>query len=127
MARRLASADVTVGNLEGTLSEAGAPTQGGDSFAAPPAVRGALRDAGFDVLSLANNHLGDYGPVALADTVRLLRERRLQTFGAGRTVREAWRPAVVGRDGLTLGELPAGSVVGTGSPRRASQLAGLGL
>lgn len=42
-------------------------------------------------------------------------------------VREDPRDVVVARDGLTLGELPAGSVVGTGSPRRASQLAGLGL
>ena len=44
-------------------------------------------------------------------------------------VREDPRDALVARDGLTLGELPPGSVVGTGSPRRASQLraAGLGL
>jgi poly-gamma-glutamate synthesis protein (capsule biosynthesis protein) len=105
MAGRLASADVTVGNLESTLSEAGAPTQGGDSFAAPPEVRGALRDAGFDVLSLANNHTGDYGPVALVETVRLLRAAGLRSFGAGRSVREAWSPAVVERGGVTLGFL----------------------
>lgn len=44
-------------------------------------------------------------------------------------VREDPRDALVARDGLTLGELPPGSIVGTGSPRRASQLeaAGLGL
>jgi len=42
-------------------------------------------------------------------------------------VREDARDALVARDGLTLGELPAGSVVGTGSPRRAAQLAALGL
>jgi hydroxymethylbilane synthase len=42
-------------------------------------------------------------------------------------VREDPRDALVARDGLTLGELPAGSVVGTGSPRRAAQLAALGL
>jgi hydroxymethylbilane synthase len=41
--------------------------------------------------------------------------------------REDPRDVLVARDGLTLGELPAGSVIGTGSPRRASQLAGLGL
>lgn len=41
--------------------------------------------------------------------------------------REDARDALVARDGLTLGELPAGSVVGTGSPRRAAQLAALGL
>ncbi|HEX5862322.1 MAG TPA: hydroxymethylbilane synthase [Nocardioides sp.] len=41
--------------------------------------------------------------------------------------REDPRDAVVARDGLTLGELPVGSRVGTGSPRRAAQLQALGL
>ncbi|MGH3370779.1 MAG: hydroxymethylbilane synthase [Nocardioidaceae bacterium] len=41
--------------------------------------------------------------------------------------REDPRDVVVARDGLTLGELPAGSRVGTGSPRRAAQLAALGM
>ena len=42
-------------------------------------------------------------------------------------VREDPRDVVVARDGLTLGELPVGSRVGTGSPRRAAQLHALGL
>ena len=42
-------------------------------------------------------------------------------------LREDPRDVVVARDGLTLGELPHGSVVGTGSPRRAAQLHALGL
>ncbi len=42
-------------------------------------------------------------------------------------VREDPRDVVVARDGLTLGELPAGSRVGTGSPRRTAQLHALGL
>jgi hydroxymethylbilane synthase len=42
-------------------------------------------------------------------------------------VREDPRDALVARDGLTLGELPTGSRVGTGSPRRAAQLRALGL
>jgi hydroxymethylbilane synthase len=42
-------------------------------------------------------------------------------------VREDPRDALVARDGLVLGELPAGSRVGTGSPRRAAQLRALGL
>ncbi|MGL5910187.1 MAG: hydroxymethylbilane synthase, partial [Phycicoccus sp.] len=42
-------------------------------------------------------------------------------------VREDPRDALVARAGLTLGELPAGATVGTGSPRRAAQLAALGL
>ncbi|MEY2568982.1 MAG: hydroxymethylbilane synthase, partial [Actinomycetota bacterium] len=42
-------------------------------------------------------------------------------------LREDPRDVVVARDGLTLGELPVGSRVGTGSPRRAAQLHALGL
>lgn len=42
-------------------------------------------------------------------------------------VRADARDVLIARDGLTLGELPAGSVIGTGSPRRASQLHALGL
>jgi poly-gamma-glutamate synthesis protein (capsule biosynthesis protein) len=104
-ARRLAAADITVGNLENTLSRAGSPRQGDDSFAADPAVVPGLRDAGFDVLGLANNHAGDFGDRALVDTVRRLRAGGLATFGAGGTVRQAWRPAVVERDGVRFGFL----------------------
>ena len=69
-ARRLSRADVTLGNLESTLSRAGAPTQGGDSFSADPRVVAGLREAGFDVLGLANNHVGDFGDRALVRTVK---------------------------------------------------------
>ena len=41
LAKRLAAAEITVGNFESTLSAAGSPTQGGDSFAASPRVRPA--------------------------------------------------------------------------------------
>jgi hydroxymethylbilane synthase len=42
-------------------------------------------------------------------------------------LREDPRDALIARDGLTLGELPSGSTVGTGAPRRVAQLAALGL
>ncbi|HSE10277.1 MAG TPA: CapA family protein [Nocardioidaceae bacterium] len=103
MASRLAKADITVGNLESTLSRAGSPTQGDDSFAADPAVVRGLRNAGFDALSLANNHAGDFGDRALVQTVRRLRAGGIATFGAGANVRSAWRPAVIERDGVRFG------------------------
>ncbi len=100
---RLRSADLTVGNLESTLSDDGAPRQGDDSFAADPAVVQALAAAGFDVLSLANNHTGDYGDGALRQTLRRLDRSPIRTVGAGRDADDAWRPVVVRRDGLRVG------------------------
>lgn len=107
---RLAAADITVGNLESTLSQRGAPTQGGDSFGADPGVREALRAAGFDVIGLANNHLGDFGPAAMRDTFRLLREGGLAYVGAGHRRAEAERPLVVERDGTSVGFVAVDSI-----------------
>ena len=103
--RRLAAADLTVGNLESTLSMAGPPRQGDDSFAADPGVLTGLRDAGFDVLSLANNHTGDFGLPALRQTVRRVHEAGIREVGAGRDLRSAWRPVVLSREGITFGFL----------------------
>ena len=105
MADRLRGSDITVGNVESTLSRAGSPTQGSDSFAADPAVAGAMRVARIDVLSLANNHLGDFGDRALVQTVRRLRKAGLETFGAGRKPAEAWEPVLVEHEGITFGFL----------------------
>ena len=103
MQRRLRSADITVGNLESTLAMLGPPTQGGDSFAADPAVRQGLRAAGFDAVGLANNHAGDYGDASLVRTVELLDESDLRPFGAGADLAAARRPAVVTRHGVRFG------------------------
>ena len=100
---RLRSADITVGNLESTLSTEGPPEQGGDSFGADPGVLRWLRLAGFDALSLGNNHVGDYGDAALLTTVRLVRESALRPFGAGADLAAASRPAVVRRNGVRFG------------------------
>jgi poly-gamma-glutamate capsule biosynthesis protein CapA/YwtB (metallophosphatase superfamily) len=97
---RLSSADITVGNLESTLSTDGEPTQGGDSFGGSPALLGPLRRAGFDALSLANNHTGDYGSNALVDTVRAFDGSRIASFGAGSGLAEASRPTIIERAGL---------------------------
>ena len=102
-APRLRAADVTVGNLESTLSSAGAPTQGGDSFSVDPRAAGELVRAGFDVLSLANNHAGDFGPLALRQTVRRLERPGLGTFGAGSDLAAAREPSIVSRRGTNFG------------------------
>jgi len=103
MRRLLRGADLTVGNLESTLSRAGEPQQPpGDSFGGTPALVPVLEDAGFDALSLANNHTGDYGEQALLDTVDTLAQSRIRAFGAGPDEGRAAAPAVLtAADGTT--------------------------
>ena len=110
LAKRLAGAEITVGNFESTLSAAGSPTQGGDSFAASPRVRPGLRAAGFDLLSLANNHVGDYGDRALRQTLDRFDSGGINTVGAGRNLAAARRPVIIERDGVRVGFLAVDSI-----------------
>lgn len=109
-AKRLASAEITVGNLESTLSDDGSPTQGGDSFHASPRIIEGLELAGFDLVSLANNHVGDYGQRALRDTLAELRDSDLPYVGAGRDLAEARKPVIIARDGVRVGFLGTESI-----------------
>jgi len=118
LARRLAAAEITVGNFESTLSTAGSPTQGGDSFAASPRVIPGLRAAGFDLLSLANNHVGDYGDRALRQTLDRFDSAKIDTVGAGRDLAAARRPAVIQRDDVRVGFIALDSIGETPSATR---------
>jgi poly-gamma-glutamate capsule biosynthesis protein CapA/YwtB (metallophosphatase superfamily) len=109
-AKRLAAAEITVGNFESTLSTAGSATQGGDSFAASPRVIPGLRAAGFDLLSLANNHVGDYGDRALRQTLDRFAATKIDTVGAGRDLAAARRPVVIQRDGVRVGFIAVDSI-----------------
>ncbi len=122
MSRRLAAADLTVGNLESTLSKAGRPRQGADSFGAPRSVLTGLAAAGFDAISLANNHTGDYGSQALLDTVQAFRGTGIRPFGAGRDLGAAGRPVVLVRGGVRFGFLGFNAIGET--PRAAPERAG---
>lgn len=110
MEKRLAAAEITVGNFESTLSTDGQPTQGADSFAASPRVIGGLRDSGFDLLSVANNHLGDYGDKALRQTLDRFADSPIATVGAGRNLDQARRPVIVERDGVRIGFVATDSI-----------------
>ena len=93
----LRSADVTIGNLEGTLLDAGGtPKRCGNpdacyAFRSPEAFAQHFADAGFDFLSLANNHSGDFGPEGRATTKRRLDEVGIAYAGLMGTDEVAYR------------------------------------
>lgn len=57
---------------------------------------------GFDALTLANNHIMDYGPVALADTITLLDKYGIKHAGAGMTLKAARSLAILEKNGLKV-------------------------
>jgi hypothetical protein len=102
-AAALRSADVAFGNLECAVSTRGAPVPKLYNFRGrPDALRAMATFAGFDVLNLANNHVGDYGTQALLDTVRLTRRYGMRAVGAGGSLASAAEPRVVERLGLRI-------------------------
>jgi len=95
VAEHLAAADITVGNLESPLSNRGSRWPDKDYYfrGDPRGVEG-LKASGFTFLSLANNHILDYGAEALADTLDLLDSAGVGYAGAGMDRAAAWEPAV---------------------------------
>lgn len=98
----LRAADVTIGNLECALSVAGRPAAKSYTFRGPPAAADALRDAGFDVVSLANNHSLDYGEAAQVETLALLDAAGIAHVGSGPNEAAAYAPVFVEAHGLRL-------------------------
>jgi len=82
----LSSADLAIGNLEGTLGSGGTSKCGSGSkncfaFQAPAATAALLREAGFDDLNVANNHALDYGPSGQQLTLQALARQKLRWSG----------------------------------------------
>ena len=74
------SADIAFGNLESPLASEIAP---GKMFAAPVTGARTLHDAGFNILHLANNHVGEYGQAGLAATLEAVQSAGITALGAG--------------------------------------------
>ena len=81
--------DLVFGNLEGPISSGGKNQGSIYSFRANPRVIEGLSLANFGILSLANNHIWDYGKMALLDTVNILNKNNISSVGAGRNNAEA--------------------------------------
>ena len=95
----LAGSDLLIGNLEGTFTERGQPLDKYYTFRAPPALAETLIAAGFDAVSLSNNHALDFGTEGLLDTLDALDTLGVAHFGAGLDRGEAEAPLILQADG----------------------------
>ena len=94
VADALGKADLTFGNLEGPISKRGKNQGSIYSFRMGGGAADALTFSGFDVMSLANNHILDWGKSALIDTISVLRVNNIDAIGAGKNYEEANSPVV---------------------------------
>ena len=112
----LAGADIRFAQVERVYSERGALQvhSGGGHSRVKPHMASIFADCGFDVVSLASNHAMDWGGDALLDTVALFRDKGFHVIGAGKNLREARRPAILEKNGVTTAFLAYCSVLQTG-------------
>jgi len=104
----LKRADIVFGNLEGPISDKGKKVGSIYSFRAEPAAIEGLSFAGFDILSLANNHAFDYGRTALEDCLTKLSNAQIEYVGAGFNEGEAYggpTPIIKEIEGIKIGFL----------------------
>ncbi|HET7678056.1 MAG TPA: CapA family protein [Candidatus Limnocylindrales bacterium] len=103
--RLLSEADLALANLENATPKRWRYHTSGLVFTGDPRLLDGVRKAGFDYLSLANNHSGNGGRQGLIETIRAVRERGFATSGAGRRLAEARAPAILETHGLRIAVL----------------------
>lgn len=99
----LQAPDLLVGNLENPITTGGVPAEDKKYvFKGHPDLVPSLKEAGFDVVSLANNHTLDQGVEGLLDTIRHLDEAGIPNMGAGNNDTEAFAPVVLEANGFKV-------------------------
>ena len=125
----LSRADLAMVNLETTITERGTPEPKQFYFRAPPTAFAALRSAGVDVATMANNHGVDFGLVGLGDSLAASAAARFPVVGIGLDAAHAYAPWYVTVRGHRVAILAASQIrdhtlaawtAGEGSPGIAS-------
>lgn len=88
----LADADIAVVNLETAITDRGRPEAKSFTFRAPATALHALRGAGIDAASMANNHALDFGPESVVDALAASRTLAFPLVGIGGNAAEAYAP-----------------------------------
>jgi poly-gamma-glutamate synthesis protein (capsule biosynthesis protein) len=95
-------ADIVFGNLEGTLSKSGLLREKGPNLYSPPESISALNYLNFSVVSLGNNHINDFGVEGMIETMEILRDNKINFFGAGRNIKEANKEVIIEKNGFKI-------------------------
>jgi poly-gamma-glutamate capsule biosynthesis protein CapA/YwtB (metallophosphatase superfamily) len=120
----LSGADFLLGNLEGALTEGGSRAVKSYTFRFPRATAAALKETGFDYVSLSNNHSFDFGDRGFIDSLKAVKAAGLGCSGAGMNLSAAvlpFRAALKGQElsltafGAYRLELPRASVAASAS------------
>lgn len=101
----IADYDISFANLEGPVSLRGINRGSIYSFRMDPKLIPALKKAGFDVVSVANNHAGDWSGDAFYDTISQLGEYDIFAVGGGFNRADATEVKIIERNGLRIGFL----------------------
>ena len=122
----LHQADVSMVNLENPVTTRGKKVPKPYIFRMHPRFLKAIKDAGINVVSIANNHIFDYGREGFFDTISYLDSAGIRRVGAGRNYAEAHAPAIVTIRGKKIGilayygggEAPGAGMASPGVARR---------
>jgi len=101
---------VTMVNLETAIAVGGRPESKSFTFQAPPSALTALKDAGIDLATMANNHAADFGAAGLAQTLSAIKASKFPVIGIGASAAQAYAPYYLNVNGVKLAFLAASQV-----------------
>ena len=106
----LRKADLTMVNLETAITTGGEQQGKTFTFRAPPSAFAALRDAGIDIATMANNHGADYGATGLQNTLAAIKTSHFPVVGIGANAAQAYAPWTTTVNGAKIAVLAASQV-----------------
>ncbi|MDQ1741017.1 MAG: hypothetical protein QOE53_2669 [Pseudonocardiales bacterium] len=109
-ATALSAPDLTMVNLETSISVGGTPENKTFTFQAPPSAFTALQAAGIDLVTMANNHAADYGSAGLAQTLAAIKRSGFPVVGIGANANAAYAPYYTEINGVRLAFVAASQV-----------------
>lgn len=112
----LSKADITFGNLESPFDDKGTMITEGMVFKAEPDTIEGLKYAGFDILSLANNHLGNRGVSGMNFTFSHLKNNKIEYVGAGENDKQAAKTRIIEKNGIKFAFLAYNDMDATITP-----------